>query len=115
MQNAYSFCFCVLLFIFTQSAIHDYIRCLNEWARWQHFMIILAVNYCSESDWRILELRIRAAVRDEVHCDPTMDPVVDYPNPACFDSIIIASGGSRGRSTWCKGTPLWAGPSTKKY
>ena len=25
------------------------------------------------------------------------------------------SGGSRGRSTWCKGTPLWTGSSTKKY
>ena len=35
-----------------------------------------------------MEQRVRAAVRDVVHCDATMDPVVDYPNPA-FDSIIV--------------------------
>ena len=31
--------------------------------------------------------RVLVAVRDVVHCDATMDPIVDYPNPA-FDSII---------------------------
>ena len=36
----------------------------------------------------MLEQRVRAAVRDVVHCDATMDPILDYQNPA-FDSIII--------------------------
>ena len=40
------------------------------------------------SEWRVLEQRVRAAVRAVVHCDAMMDPVVDYPSPA-FDSIII--------------------------
>ena len=67
---------------------HNLLSLHNEWAGWQYFIIIIAVNYCSESDWRVLELRVHAPVRDVVHCDATMDPVVDYPNPA-FDSIII--------------------------
>ena len=35
----------------------------------------------------MLEQRVRAAVRGVVHCDATMDPVVDYQNPT-FDSMI---------------------------
>lgn len=51
---------------------------------WNNLIIIIN----SESKWNIIEQRVRSAVKEVVHCDTTMDPIVECPN-TLFDAIII--------------------------